>query len=104
QHHWYNHLYVLFGYAKVSRLQQNYPQAYFYLDLLDHATSGPEFSFLRREVAAERTRLEQDAVDLLIDGRQGIIQTREAGSISLGKQYVLLHILEALTDAHHREG
>jgi DNA-binding winged helix-turn-helix (wHTH) protein len=104
EHNWFYHLYVLYGYARLSRLQQNYSQAYWYLDLIDKAASGAEFSFLRREIASERSRLEQDAVDLLIDSRQCIIKTRESGQISLRKQYVLLHILEALSNAHGREG
>ena len=71
---------------------------------MDKAASAPEFGLLRREVAAERSRLEQDAVDLLIDSRKGTIRTRENSQVSLGKQYVLLHILEALSDAHGRSG
>jgi DNA-binding winged helix-turn-helix (wHTH) protein len=43
-------------------------------------------------------------VDLLIDSRQCVIKTRDGGEISLGKQYVLLHILEVLSNAHSREG
>jgi DNA-binding winged helix-turn-helix (wHTH) protein len=88
EHNWYYHLYVLYG----------------YLDLLDKATPGTEFGLLKKEIAAERSRLEQDAVDLLIDSRQGMIKTRESGQISLRKQYVLLHILEALSGAHGKEG
>lgn len=104
EHNWYYHLYVLYGYARVYRKQQNYSQAYWYLDLLDKATSGCEFGLLKKEIATERSRLEQDAVDLLIDSRQGMIKTRESGQISLRKQYVLLHILEALTSAHGKTG
>ncbi len=104
EHNWYYHLYVLYGYARVYRKQQNYSQAYWYLDLLDKATPGTEFGLLKKEIAAERSRLEQDAVDLLIDSRQGMIKTRESGQISLRKQYVLLHILEALSGAHGKEG
>jgi DNA-binding winged helix-turn-helix (wHTH) protein len=59
---------------------------------------------LLSEIQAERTRLEQDAVDLLIDSRRCLVQTRESGSIALGKQYVLLQILEALSHAHGRPG
>lgn len=104
EHNWYYHLYVLYGYARLARLQQNYAQAYLHLDLIDKAASGPEFGLLRREIATERCRLEQDAVDLLIDSRQCIVKTRAGGEISLGKQYVLLHILEVLTAAHGRDG
>lgn len=104
EHNWYYHLYVLYGYARLARLQKNYAQAYLHLDLIDKAASGPEFGLLRREIATERCRLEQDAVDLLIDSRQCIIKTRAGGEISLGKQYVLLHILEVLSVAHGRDG
>jgi DNA-binding winged helix-turn-helix (wHTH) protein len=104
EHNWYYHLYVLYGYARIFRKQQNYPQAYWYLDLLDKATSGCDFGVLRKEIAAERSRLEQDAVDLTIDSRHGMIRTRESGQISLRKQYVLLHILEALSGAHGKPG
>lgn len=103
-HNWYYHLYVLYGYARIARIEQNYVQAYWYLDLIDKAAPGPEFGQLRREIATERCRLQQDAVDLLIDSRQCVIKTRDGGEISLGKQYVLLHILEALSQAHGREG
>ncbi|OFZ39726.1 MAG: hypothetical protein A2070_12770 [Bdellovibrionales bacterium GWC1_52_8] len=105
EHNWYYHLYVLLRYARVCRIQQNYPQAYWYLDLLDKATSSSSyFGQLRQAVADERSNLEQDAVDLLVDSRKGIIKTRESSSISFGKQYVLLHILEALSAAHGRIG
>jgi DNA-binding winged helix-turn-helix (wHTH) protein len=104
EHNWYYHLYVLYGYARVFRQQQDYTQAYWYLDLVDKATAGAEFGALRREIAAERLRLEKDAVDLMIDSRRALVQTREGGNISLGKQYVLLHILEALSSAHSRDG
>jgi tetratricopeptide (TPR) repeat protein len=104
EHNWYYHLFVLLGYARVYRKQKNYTQAYWYLDLLDKAAGAPEFGMLLAEIQAERARLEQDAVDLLIDSRRCFVQTRESGSIPLGKQYVLLQILEALSLAHGRAG
>lgn len=103
-HNWYYHLYALYGYARIARLQRNYSRAYWYLDLVDKAAGTPEFGLLRKEIIAERTRLEEDAVDLLIDSRKGVIKTREVGQISLRKQYVLLHILEALSNAHKKNG
>ena len=42
-HNWYHHLYVLYGYARLARLQKNYQQAYFYLDLIDKAAPSEEF-------------------------------------------------------------
>jgi hypothetical protein len=104
EHNWYSHLYILYGYARLRRHAQDYAQAYWYLDLLEKATEAPEFGLLRREILGERAKLEQDAVDLMIDSRHGIVQTRESGQISLGKQYVLLHILEELSAAHGRPG
>jgi DNA-binding winged helix-turn-helix (wHTH) protein len=104
EHNWYYHLYVLLAYARVYRMQQNYPQAYWHVDLVDKAAPGAEFGLLRREIAIEKVKLEQDAVDLTIDSRKGVIKTRESGQISLRKQYVLLHILEALSKAHSKPG
>jgi len=100
EHNWYYHLSVLYGYARIARLQRNYAQAYWYLDLMERACSGPEFGVLRREVEAERGRLEQETVDLRIDSRKGEIQTRDSGPLSLKRQYVLLRILESLAEAH----
>ncbi len=102
ERHWYFHLYILFAYAKISRLQRNYVQAYWNLDLMEKATSGTEFGMLRSLNQLERSRLENDAIDLLIDSRKCEISTREAKGLALGKQYVLLGILEALTDAHRK--
>lgn len=102
EHNWYYHLHVIYGYARIARVQRNFPLAHWYLDLLDKATSGPGFAVLQNEVKAERTRLEHDAVDLLIDSQKGSIKTRETGSVSLRKQYILLHILEALWESHER--
>lgn len=100
---WYYHLYVLLAYARVERNTRNFTQAYWYLDLIARAASGPEYGNIRRLVQRERDRLESDAVDLLIDSRACEIRTREKESLSLGKQYVLLGILEALTEAHYRD-
>jgi DNA-binding winged helix-turn-helix (wHTH) protein len=104
EHNWYFHLYSLLGYASVHRAQQNYAQAAWYLNLVDKAAPGREFGVLRRVMALERAKVEQDAVDLVIDSRKGVIKTRETGQISLRKQYVLLHILEALSKAHSYDG
>ncbi len=100
EHNWYLYLYVLCAYARVSRLQQNYPQASWYLDLLDKATKGPEMEFLRERSRYERNLLNAQAVDLSIDTQNGVIQTREKGKIQLRKQYILLGILEVLAQAY----
>lgn len=104
EHNWYYHLYVMKAQARLARLQQNYVIAYWHLDLLSKIAAGPSFAKLRREIATERNRLEQDAVDLLIDSRKGVVKTRDGGVISLRKQYILLGILEALTGAHSTIG
>lgn len=103
ERNWFSHLYVLYAYARISRMQRNYQQAYWYLDLMDKATSGPEFGHLRNTIREERHQLETDAIDLLIDSRRCEISTREAKAMPIGKQYVLLGILEALTDAHGKD-
>jgi DNA-binding winged helix-turn-helix (wHTH) protein len=104
EHNWYYHLYVLLAYARIYRQQKVYDQAKWYVELLEQATPGPEFGLLRREIALERSRLHQDAVDLLIDSSRAVVKTRESGEISFGKQYVLLDILKVLLEAHDREG
>jgi DNA-binding winged helix-turn-helix (wHTH) protein len=100
EHNWYNHLYVLYAYACIARIRGDYPKAQWYLELLESATTAPGFGFFREQISRERQRLTQDSVDLYIDGRKLQVRTRESNGISLGKQYVLLHILEALSDAH----
>jgi hypothetical protein len=104
EHNWFYHLYVLYGYARLARHQQNFSQAYWFLDLVEKAIEGPEFALLRKEIGMERNRLDRETVDLLIDSHKGVIQTRECGQVFLRKQYVLLHILEALSHAHRKPG
>jgi DNA-binding winged helix-turn-helix (wHTH) protein len=100
EHNWFYHLYALFGYARVARMQNNTSQATWYLNLIEQAALAPEFGILRQEIEKERRKLEQDSVDLLVDSRKGIVATKETGELSLRKQFVLLHILEALSEAH----
>ena len=104
EHNWYSYLYVLKSYARISRLKKHYAQAYWYLELIDKAVSAPELAGLKKDVELERDRLQEDAVDLLIDTQKGMVTTRENGEVLLGKQYVLLNILEALFHAHSRDG
>lgn len=101
-HNWYYYLYVLLGQARLARYQRNYVQANWYLDLLEKAAHDEVFGLLRSEVIEERNKLSDDAVDLVIDSLHCVVRTREGGEITLGKQYVLLHILEALSKAHGR--
>jgi hypothetical protein len=100
EHNWYHHLYVLYGYARLARHQQNYSQAHWYLDLVDKAVSDPAFGVLRREIERERARLKQDSVDLLVDSQLGVVKTKTGEQISFKKQYVLLDILKELSAAH----
>jgi hypothetical protein len=104
EHNWYFYLYVLYSFARLARLKQEYAQAYQYLDLMERAAKGPEFGALQSEISMERKRLETDAVDLLIDTRKGVIRTRAGESINLRKQHVLLGILEELSIAHLQAG
>lgn len=101
-HNWYYHLYLLFAYARISRVQNKYAQAYWYLDLVEKASESGGLGFLQHEVAKERDALKADAVDLLIDSKKGIIRTREKAQVTVRKQYILLNILEALTEAHNK--
>lgn len=101
EHNWYHHLYALYGYARIARMEQNYTLSYWYLDLIEKAAPDAEFGgVLRRELARERARLQQDAVDLLINTDHGWVKTRNGGQISFRKQYVLLDILYELSLAH----
>ena len=103
EHNWYHHLFVLYGYARLARHQQNYSQARWYIDLVDKAVSDPSFGILSREIARERARLDQDSVDLLIDRERGVVRTKAGQQISFKKQYVLLDILKELSVAHQDE-
>ena len=44
---------------------------------MEKAAAGPDFGLLQREIKLERGRLENDAVDLLVDSRQCLVKTRE---------------------------
>lgn len=103
EHNWYHHLYALMGFARLSRMQRQYSQAYFYLDLIDRATAhSPAFRMLKEGTRAEREALEKDAVDLLIDLKKGQVRTRDSGPVSLRKQFVLLDILRVLSGAKEK--
>lgn len=99
EHNWYHHLYVLFAYAKVFRKQKKLNQASWYLDLIEKAARGPEFARLRREMNTERNLIDDEAVDLLIDGQNALLQSKDLGEVSLRKQYVLLDILRVLSES-----
>ncbi len=100
ERNWYLHLYAILGYARVERQQQNHPQACWHLDLIDQASSGPEFGALKREIEEQRRLIRESSVDVFVDTANGFVKVRELGVVSLRKQYVLLGILEELAAAH----
>ncbi|MDR3606492.1 MAG: winged helix-turn-helix domain-containing protein [Oligoflexia bacterium] len=104
EHSWYYHLYVLYAYARIARKQRHFSEATWYLDLIEKAVAKPEFGVLRRELERERKKLGEESVDMVIDLRAGTVTMRDSQTIALGKQYVLLHILEALAAAQQRSG
>lgn len=99
EHNWYHYLYVLYGFAVISRLEQDFVQARFYLDLLEKAVVQEELQALRQGVAEERVKLNLNRVDLEIDLNRSVIRTRE-GEINLGRQHLLIEIIHQLAIAH----
>jgi DNA-binding winged helix-turn-helix (wHTH) protein len=99
-HHWYYHLHSLDFFARLSRLRGRFEEARWYLDLLEEATRSSSFGRLREHVDRERKLLDEASVDFLLDAQSGIVRTRDAGSIKVGKQFVLMGMLESLCKAH----
>lgn len=99
EHNWYHYLFVLYGFARVSRLEQDFIQARFYLDLLEKAVVQDEFKNLRQEIAEERVKLNLNRVDIEIDLNRSVVRTRE-GEINLRRQHLLIEILHQLAKAH----
>jgi hypothetical protein len=99
EHNWYHYLYVLYSFAVLSRLEQDFVQARFYLDLLEKAVGQEEMQTLRQSVAEERVKLNLNRVDLEIDLNRSVIRTRE-GEINLGRQHLLIEIIHQLAVAH----
>ncbi len=102
-HHWYYHLYALLGFARLSRKQGRFEEARWYLSLLGDALSGGDFKQMKQQVERERTQLEDSAIDLTVDIEHGVVRTRENEEIQVGKQFILLHLLGALCQAHQAE-
>lgn len=103
EHNWHHYLYVLYGYARVYRIEQDFVQARFYLDLLEKAVVQDEFKNLRLEIAEERVKLNLNRVDLEIDLNRSVLRTRE-GEINLRRQHLLIEIIHQLAVAHeHRD-
>ena len=101
EHNWYHYLYVLYSYAVISRLEQDFVQARFYLDLLEKAVVQEELRNLRQGILEERVKLNLNRVDLEIDLNRSLIRTRE-GEINLRRQHLLIEILHQLAAAHGR--
>lgn len=99
EHNWYHYLYVLYGFAAVSRLEQDFIQAGFYLDLLEKAVVQEELRSLKLGIAEERVKLNLNRVDLEIDLNRGLIRTRE-GEFNLRRQHILLEMVHQLARAH----
>jgi DNA-binding winged helix-turn-helix (wHTH) protein len=101
EHNWYHYLYVLYSFAVISRLEQDFVQARFYLDLLEKAVVQEELRNLRQGILEERVKLNLNRVDLEIDLNRSVIRTRE-GEINLRRQHLLIEILHQLAAAHGR--
>jgi DNA-binding winged helix-turn-helix (wHTH) protein len=99
EHNWYHYLYVIYGFARVARMQQDFIEARFYLDLVEKAITGEEFKALRAEIAEERVKLNLHRVDLELDLNRGVVRTRE-GEINLRRQHLLMDMLYHLALAH----
>ncbi len=95
EHNWYHYLFVLYGFARVCRIEQDFIQARFYLDLLEKAVLQEEFKNFRQEIAEERLKLNLHRVDLEIDLNRSIVRTRE-GEVNLRRQHLLIEILHQL--------
>ncbi len=103
EHNWHHYLYVLYGYARIYRIEQDFVQARFYLDLLEKAIVAEEFKNLKNEIAEERVKLNLNRVDLEIDLNRSVLRTRE-GEINLRRQHLLIEIIHQLAIAHeHRD-
>jgi hypothetical protein len=98
EHNWYHYLFVLYGFARVCRIEQDFVQARFYLDLLEKAIVQDEFKNLRHDIAEERLKLNLNRVDLEIDLNRCVVRTRE-GEINLRRQHLLIEILHQLVAA-----
>ena len=101
EHNWYHYLYVLYSYAVISRVDQDFVQARFYLDLLEKAVVGEELRSLKLGIAEERVKLNLNRVDLEIDLNRSIIRTRE-GEVNLRRQHLLMEIVHQLALVHSR--
>ena len=67
------------------------------------ACTSPELAAIRASIEAERKKLDFESVDLLVHPRRGEATFR-GRKAEFARQFVLMNILEALCDAHAREG
>jgi DNA-binding winged helix-turn-helix (wHTH) protein len=79
-------------------------QAQWLFEVLDAATNNPDLTTLRSFILEHKTKIENEAVDLTVDGKTATITTLERGKISLRKQFILMDILKCLANAHRKEG
>ena len=100
RHHWYYHLKAVLGYARIARKRARFSEARWYLELLEDATGGPEFGAMQKDIEKERRSLDEGAVDLWVDVERGVVRTRESREVPIGKQFVLLNLLDVLCEAH----
>jgi len=103
EHNWFYHLSVLYAYARIARCRGQHSQAEFYLDLVAGACTSPELATLRSSVEKERAKLDLEQIDLLVHPRRGEAVFR-GRKIEFQRQFVLMDLLEALCEAHAREG
>jgi len=104
ERNWYAHLSVLYGFARLARLMRHFHQAELYLSQLESVCTSSELAAFRAEVERERGRLSEQEVDLRIDARRCRLYTKEGADVALGKQFLLLHLLKKLWEAHRRLG
>jgi len=97
EHNWYYHLYCLYWYATIYRMQEKYKEAEFNLSLVERATAKDPLGYLKSLLAKERSLLDPSSVDITVDESRGVIMTKGRGEILVRKQFVLLDILKTLS-------
>lgn len=96
EHNWYCHLYCMYWYSHIYRLQEKYTEAEFHLSLVERATASDPIGYLKSLVQKEREYLDPSSVDLVIDETKGVIISKARGELLVRKQFVLLDILKHL--------
>lgn len=92
----FNH--CVLGLARIFRKLGKREKAKQQISIIQGAIlSSPEWVRLRSEIESEVETLKSRSADLVIDKKRRVLRTRELDSISMGKQYVLVEILEYLS-------